>query len=440
MTEWQWAIVDIAVVVFESVFLYYWYFSEKFRFRFSGVKKWLLMAVFPFTTYLLNLLMDEPSVRMFILLIIGSIVVRILYQCTIFQSLIAHIIFMLLLVVSESVAMGFLIFVHGFGGTSMFLENSFLRIQCLLLSKLINVILIVFFIKVLKTEKREYTLKEVLVLLLQSFSSILCLIMIVEFSYYQTEDFSWHMLFLVFLGIAVLVSYIVFYYLIDGYFAYQEREKEILLIEMKNEKIISDYKLLENSQQKIYQVYHDLKKHLNIINMMNNKTEINEYLEKCFENIKEIDGRFQTGNQYIDMFLYSEWRKASELGIKVQFAVQGGSLEQIELHDIIVILGNALENACEACKKRLEKQEKAYMQLKIVKIDNQVFIVISNNYSGKIDQKGGIFVTSKKDKGMHGIGMKSMRSSVEKYKGDMNVSLKNGKFTLKIMLNVSTVN
>lgn len=243
-----------------------------------------------------------------------------------------------------------------------------------------------------------------------------------------------------FLGIAVLVSYIVFYYLLDGYFVYQEREKEILLIEMKNEKIISDYKLLESSQQKIYQVYHDLKKHLNIINMMNNKTEINEYLEKCFENIKEIDGRFQTGNQYIDMFLYSEWRKASELGIKAQFAVQGGSLEQIELHDIIVILGNALENACEACQKRLEKQEKAYMQLKIVKIENQVFIVISNNYSGKIDQEGGSFVTSKKDKGMHGIGMKSMRSSVEKYKGDMNVSLKNGKFTLKIMLNVSTVN
>lgn len=276
--------------------------------------------------------------------------------------------------------------------------------------------------------------------MLQSFSSILCLIMIVEFSYYQIEDFSWHMLFLVFLGIAVLVSYIVFYYLLDGYFVYQEREKEILLIEMKNEKIISDYKLLESSQQKIYQVYHDLKKHLNIINMMNNKTEINEYLEKCFENIKEIDGRFQTGNQYIDMFLYSEWRKASELGIKVQFAVQGGSLEQIELHDIIVILGNALENACEACQKRLEKQEKAYMQLKIVKIENQVFIVISNNYSGKIDQEGGSFVTSKKDKGMHGIGMKSMRSSVEKYKGDMNVSLKNGKFTLKIMLNVSAVN
>lgn len=80
----------------------------------------------------------------------------------------------------------------------MFLENSFLRIQCLLLSKLINVVLIVFFIKIFKTEKREYTLKEVLVFLLQSFSSILCLIMIVEFSYYQIEDFSWHMLFLVF--------------------------------------------------------------------------------------------------------------------------------------------------------------------------------------------------------------------------------------------------
>lgn len=79
---------------------------------------------------------------------------------------------------------------------------------------------------------------------------------------------------------------------------------------MKNRNVISDYKRLENSQKKVYQLYHDLKKHLSIINMMKNKTEIDEYLEKCFENIQEINGRFQTGNQYIDMFLYNKWKRA----------------------------------------------------------------------------------------------------------------------------------
>ena len=29
MSEWQWQIVDIAIVLFESVFLYYWVFFRK---------------------------------------------------------------------------------------------------------------------------------------------------------------------------------------------------------------------------------------------------------------------------------------------------------------------------------------------------------------------------------------------------------------------------
>jgi sensor histidine kinase regulating citrate/malate metabolism len=236
--------------------------------------------------------------------------------------------------------------------------------------------------------------------------------------------------------VVVLTSFIVFYDLIDGYFAYKEREKELLLIEKKNEKILSGYRTLENSQQNVYQLYHDLKKHLSIINVMENKTEIHAYLEKCFENIQDMDGSIQTGNPYIDMFLYNEWKRIHELGIKVQFAVQEGSLEKIELHDLIVILGNALENASEACEKRLEQNGDAYMQLKIIKKEHQVFIILSNNYSGNIEKRGDVYITSKKEKELHGMGMKNISDSIKKYGGDMSISLKNGKFVLKILLDV----
>ncbi len=436
MTEWQWVIADLAVLMFEAAFLYYWYFSHKFRNRFLGRRKWLLMSVYPVSAYLFNGVIDEPAVRIMIRLVIGSIMVVVLYECTFFQSLISNMIFMFLVVVSGSLSRVFLFTAHGSGYRAMFLEHSFLHIQCLLLSKLINVILIVFFMKFMNIQKREYTIKEMLVLLLQSFSSILCLVMIVEFSSYQTEDSFCHMLFLCLLSVVVLTSFIVFYDLIDGYFTYKEREKELLLIEKKNEKILSGYRTLENSQQNVYQLYHDLKKHLSIINVMENKTEIHAYLEKCFENIQDMDGSIQTGNPYIDMFLYNEWKRIHELGIKVQFAVQEGSLEKIELHDLIVILGNALENASEACEKRLEQNGDAYMQLKIIKKEHQVFIILSNNYSGNIEKRGDVYITSKKEKELHGMGMKNISDSIKKYGGDMSISLKNGKFVLKILLDV----
>lgn len=435
MSEWQWHIVDIVIVLFESVFLYYWYFGEKFEFRLYGIRRYLLMSVFPIVTYVLDLAMENAaSMRLALLLGVGTALIYKIYKCNIIQDVLWNVIFMFLLIVSESVSMGLLLFIHGEYHISIFLEHSFLRIQCLILSKLINVVLIAVCVKILKPKRKKYTLKEAGVLLLQAFSSILCLIMIVELSYYQKEHISWNMLLLVFLGIVVLISYIIAYHFTEQYFIYRDREKELVMIEMRNEKMLNNYKRLEDGQQRVYQLYHDLKKHLNLVNMMENNSDVNDYLNKCFEGIHDVEGKFQTGNRYIDMILYDEWRKAYEQGITVQFAVEEGSLEKIELQDIIIILGNALENAHEACKKKIENDGKAYMQLKIMKMENQVFVIISNSYIGEISRRDNAFVTTKQDKALHGIGMKSIRSSVEKYQGKMDVSVKENKFILKIML------
>lgn len=433
--ELGWKMIDIAIVIFET-FIYYWFFSKKYKFKYQGMKRIVLMLIFPVSTYVIQYIMDFNSAKTFILFIVGIILTYLIYECTAIQSLIWNSLFIFLLIVSESISMGLLLFIHGNDDFGVFLDHSFLRLQCLVLSKLINVILVVVSLKLIKVERKKYTLKEVVVLLLQAFSSVLCLIMIVELSYYQKNNYSWSMMLLFVLGMGVLFSYLISYYFINFYFDYRDREEEILLIKMRNEKIIDGYQRLENNQQKVYQLYHDIKKHFNVINMMKEKEDVQVYLKKCFESVQDIEGKFQTGSRYIDMILYDEWRQAHELGIKVQFAIEKDSLANVELNDIVVILGNALENAREACEKRLESEKSAHMQLKIIKVVNQVFIVVSNNYVGKVIKKNNIFLTCKKDKELHGIGIKSMRSSVEKYQGNISVSLKDDKFILMIMLNI----
>lgn len=339
MTQWQWALFDIAIVVLES-FLFYWYVAQKFECRWSGMKRWVIMAVFPITAYVLKLFqVKSATVTAVVLFVVGSIVVLVLYRCTVLQSILWNSLYGILLLMCESMSKGIFVF-------------------------------------------------------------------------------------------------LIFYYLADGYFSYQARKRDRLLVQMKNEKIISDYEALERSRQNVYKLYHDLKKHLSVIQMMDHKSEAEQYVAKCFESIQDMDGKFETGSRYLDMFLYSEWKKARELGIKAQFAVQAGSLEQIELYDMIVILGNALENAREACKKRLEKKETACMQLKTVRMGGQVLIVVSNQYSGKLVRKDNAFVSNKENRELHGIGMKSMEDCVRAYEGDMNVSLREEKFILEILLNV----
>lgn len=432
----EWNIIDIAIIAFET-WLYYWYFSDIFSFRCRGIKRWILILVFPTVTYLIQHMIAFNSAKTSILLITGVVLIYTIYKCTLLQSLIWNSFFVFLLIVSESIAMGFLSVIHGNDALNVFLEHSFLRLQCLALSKVINVVLIAVSLKLIKKSgRRKYTWKEVAVLLLQAFSSILCLMMIVELGYYGDNHYSWSMLFLIMLGIGLLFSYLISYYFTNLYFAYRDREEEILLVKMRNEKIIDGYQRLENSQQKVYQLYHDLKKHLNAISMMEDNGEVQSYLEKCFESVQDMEGKFQTGNRYIDMFLYDEWRKAYEIGINVQFIVEKDSLTNVSLYDVIIILGNALENAREACEKKLEQEDSAYIQMKIVKNTNQIFIVVSNNYIGKIIKKKDVFLTNKNDKELHGIGIKSIQSAVEKYQGKINVSAKDDKFILVIMLNI----
>lgn len=281
----------------------------------------------------------------------------------------------------------------------------------------------------------KYALWERGIFLLQALPCVFCLILIIKFSYSHPRQPIWNIIFLIFSSFIILVSYVVSYYFTKHYFYYRNREKELQFVNMKKEKLFIDYQNMENNQQKVFQLYHDLKKHLNVLNIMENKSEVHDYIEKCFQDLQDIEGKFQTGNPHIDMILYDEWKKAKNLGIKVQFAVEKGSLDMFELYDIIVILGNTLENAREACKKIIDIGENAYIQLKIMKMAEQVIYVLSNSYTGEIIKKNNVFITSKEDKTLHGIGMKNIRSSIEKYQGSMHVSLKKQKFILTIMLN-----
>lgn len=78
--------------------------------------------------------------------------------------------------------------------------------------------------------------------------------------------------------------------------------------------------------------------------------------------------------------------------------------------DMVCVLGNLIDNAIEAC----EKQTSKYIEVDINEVKKMILIKIVNSYNGeKIDTS----VTSKKEKTMHGIGIKNVKKIVAKYKG-----------------------
>ncbi|MCR1954640.1 GHKL domain-containing protein, partial [Clostridioides mangenotii] len=67
-------------------------------------------------------------------------------------------------------------------------------------------------------------------------------------------------------------------------------------------------------------------------------------------------------------------------------------------------------------------------------IESFCIIVIENTKINKIEQKNNNFLSSKKDKSIHGIGLKNVKNSVKKYSGELITEQYKNKFILKIMM------
>jgi signal transduction histidine kinase len=64
------------------------------------------------------------------------------------------------------------------------------------------------------------------------------------------------------------------------------------------------------------------------------------------------------------------------------------------------------------------------------------FIEIVNSFDGSALSRGdsGLPISTKKDKEVHGIGLKNIRKCAVKYGGDLDCIVEGNKFTLSVMV------
>lgn len=104
----------------------------------------------------------------------------------------------------------------------------------------------------------------------------------------------------------------------------------------------------------------------------------------------------------------------------------------VQATDLAVILGNALDNAIEACCK-MESQEKKMVNLFVTFKNGSVVMVIKNPVSNSVDVSA--LTTDKNNSKYHGYGIISMKQIAEKYNGEVMMSCEDGIFTTSIVMN-----
>lgn len=203
---------------------------------------------------------------------------------------------------------------------------------------------------------------------------------------------------------------------------------------------------LERLYSGVRSMKHDMKNQLavlgNLIMRQDGGEELPGYLEQLNRTLGKLDLPFQTGNTVVDSLLSTKYHEACEKLPEIRF--EAGDLIfpkecRIQPTDLCIILGNALDNAIEACE-RLQGdsgQNDCYIRLYSGYRQEMLLLTVENSFNGelKVGRDSAFPSTTKPDSEAHGIGMHNIKAAAQRYRGGVSWKAEEGEFALTVMLN-----
>lgn len=195
----------------------------------------------------------------------------------------------------------------------------------------------------------------------------------------------------------------------------------------------TQYQQSQKTLDMINYKYHDLKHHIIALRAETDMEKRNEYLDKMEEEIINYEAQNKTGNKVLDTLLTSKSMDCQQHDITFTCVADGAVFDFMDVMDICSIFGNALDNAME-CEKQIKDKEKRMIHVSAYSKKNFLIIKIENYYEGTIEFEKDLPVTTKKEREFHGYGLKSLKYTVHKYKGEVDISAENHWFCVKILI------
>ena len=195
------------------------------------------------------------------------------------------------------------------------------------------------------------------------------------------------------------------------------------------------YLSVQESNMKFRKLYHDLNKHNSTIyNLKNNSKEVNEYVNNLKGEIKEFKSIYNTGNIILDIIITEKSEICSKKGIKFICDINFSKVDFIKPIDVSSIFANILDNAIEACDKIQDENINKYIRIKGTISKSYFVLKCENSKVNMIKLNENKLLSDKMDKFKHGIGIQSIKSSLEKYEGEILFEDEKNKFTLNIYI------
>ena len=220
----------------------------------------------------------------------------------------------------------------------------------------------------------------------------------------------------------------------------REKSSRIIL-----EKQVSSLQEHMGEMERVYSgirgMRHDMKNTISLIMQLaaGKEEELKAYLEELNETMDRLEFRFKTGNTVVDTLLNMKYHEIASTVPDLRMDVEGLQFPEklfIQSYDIGIVIGNALDNAIEACLKVKEPDAEAFIRISSFQKRELFFLKVENSFDGKVVRKpqNEFSVTDKADRENHRIGLANIKSTTEKYQGTMDFRVKDRVFILSVMM------
>ena len=232
------------------------------------------------------------------------------------------------------------------------------------------------------------------------------------------------------LFLLLILLCLVFYYIVTALINKAETEDRNRILEMQEKQ----YDSLQQYIAADRQARHDFRQTIYTLKELSSERDyesIDEYLSSYIEALPKKEVTNYCRDNALNALLnhYAMIASTNDIDMDINIYIEKDLL--IDNVDLCSIVGNILENAVLACADVPEEKRFIHVVISLEQ-GNELYIAISNSFSGKLRQKKDRYLSTHKSGS--GIGLISITATAEQYGGSANFSHADGIFYSDVLM------
>ena len=367
-------------------------------------------------------------IQILVLFSASMLALLIFYTGNILKKIYLSTVLVLLTIVSSLLTLYIVSWVSNIDYAKLIERSDIIRILTNVMCKLLFFISVKIVLKYLRKEKIHVAAHTTLVYAVLLVASVLAIVKIRNGLFNCKID----AVFSTYITIVIIIVDLCLYLMLHYYSESSQRQLDIEMQKLTIQQQQKDIETIIQDYYEILKIRHDIKRNLSIAAEMLNE-KVGAFI-KSFQdnNIGNIKTYINTSNRMFNAIINQKLNEAEQRNIKIECFIFNdlSDFNGMSDQELCLIFLNLLDNAIEA----EAEVENPIIKLNIFQNRGYVCFKIENIVDKNILETNPNLHTTKQDKRMHGVGLKSVREIIDRHDGIFNVSQNEKWFSAEIML------